>query len=331
MQTQPSHTQDEHQTLVSFIIPVYNVPGTMLQECVKSLMRLSLRPFEREIIIVDDGSQNNTLDDLKGMTDDVIYVKKKNGGVSSARNLGLQLAQGKYVQFVDGDDFLLQPPYEHVLDLARYHDADMIMFDFTDTNTQHGLDYSDEGPYSGAELMSRANIHGSVWGYIFRRNILGALQFTTGFAYGEDEEFTPQLLLRAEHVFRTSAKAYFYRTRPSSATNAQDTRSTLKRLNDAKEVILSLYRKGDTMQTVDRKAMQRRVAQLTMDYIYNIIVLTRDKHYLDKQLDELRGYGLFPLPDQNYTAKYKWFRWMSSSNVGLVILMRTLPIINRER
>ncbi len=331
MQTQPSHTQDAHQTLVSFIIPAYNVPGTMLQECVKSLMRLSLRPFEREIIVVDDGSQNNTLDDLKGMTDDIIYVKKKNGGVSSARNLGLQLAQGKYVQFVDGDDYLLQPPYEHVLDLVRYHDADMIMFDFTDSTTQQGLDYSDEGPYSGAELMSRTNIHGSVCGYIFRRNILGALQFTTGFAYGEDEEFTPQLLLRAEHVFCTNAKAYFYRTRPASATNAQDTRSTLKRLNDAKEVILSLYKKGDTMQTVDRKAMQRRVAQLTMDYIYNIIVLTHDKHYLDKQLDELRGYGLFPLPDQNYTAKYKWFRRMTSSDIGLVILMRTLPIINRER
>jgi hypothetical protein len=85
------------------------------------------------------------------------------------------------------------------------------------------------------------------------------------------------------------------------------------------------------MQTVDRKAMQRRVAQLTMDYIYNIIVLTHDKHYLDKQLDELRGYGLFPLPDQNYTAKYKWFRRMTNSSIGLSLLMNVLPMINKER
>ena len=331
MQTQPIHTQNEHQTLVSFIIPVHDASATMLQQCVKSIMRLSLRPFEREIIVVDDSSQSNILADLNDMTDEVIYVKKKSCGVSSARNLGMQMAQGKYVQFVDGNDFLLQSSYEHVLDLVRYHKADMIMFDLTDSTMQQGPTYNDEGPYSGAELMSKECICDSVWGYIFSRNSLGALQFTTGFAYGEGEEFTPQLLLRAEHVFRTSAKAYFYRTHLSSASNSHDMRTHLKRLNDAKMVILSLYRKGDTMQAVDRKAMQRKVAQLTMDYIYNIIVLTHDKHYLDKQLEELRGHGLFPLPDQNYTTKYKWFRRMTSSDLGLAILLRTLPLINRER
>ena len=73
--------------------------------------------------------------------------------------------------------------------------------------------------------------------------------------------------------------------------------------------------------------MQRRTAQLTMDYIYNVIVLTRSRHYLDRQLEELGKIGLFPLPDRDYTQKYKWFRRMTNSSIGRTILMRTLPIL----
>ena len=105
----------------------------------------------------------------------------------------------------------------------------------------------------------------------------------------------------------------------------------MKRLNDTKYVLESLKTKASTLPTEERAALQRRVAQLTMDYIYTIILQTQNRHFLNRKLEELRREGLFPLPDHNYTLKYQWFRRLSNTSVGLSILMRTLPLMNKER
>lgn len=329
MQAKSTHTQSGNQPFVSFIIPVYNVPTDMVRECIESILKLSLRSNEREIILVDDGSDTAPLQMLGELTDKIIYIRQKNSGVSAARNIGLELAHGEFIQFIDGDDMLLQASYEHVLDILRYEKADIVMFDFT--NKPEVVSYEDQPAITGTKLMRESNIHGSACGLIFRRRMAGSLRFTRGIRYGEDEEFTAQLILRAERISRTTAKAYYYRMRPASAVNAADLRSRLSRLEDSKKVIFNLYEKTDTLPLVERKAMQRRIAQLTMDYIYNVITQTQDRHYLDRQLKELSQKGLFPLPDQDYTAKYKWFRRMTNSGFGLTILMRTLPMLNKER
>jgi hypothetical protein len=68
-----------------------------------------------------------------------------------------------------------------------------------------------------------------------------------------------------------------------------------------------------------------------MDYLYNIIVLTQNRHYLDRKIEELRKMALYPLPDRNYTKKYSWFRKLANTDIGLTMLMRTLPLMPRER
>jgi len=318
--------------LISFIIPVYNVPAEMLKECIDSIMQLTLSPQERQIILVDDGSETPALDGLDtGMRDQLLYLRQRNGGVSTARNLGLQMAEGQFVQFIDGDDLLLRPAYEHALDLMRFGHTDMVMFNFTDNAEAKADEWHDEPEESGAELMRHTNIQGSVCAFIFRRAIVGSLRFTPGVAYGEDEEFTPRLLLRADHVVLTSAVAYLYRQRPSSAINSTEVRSRLQRLNDAKAVILRLHHQAATLPAAERVALQRRTAQLTMDYIYNVIMQTRNRHYLDRKLGELRRLGLFPLPDRDYTLKYKWFRRLTNSGAGIKLLMNVLPMLNKER
>lgn len=322
-------TLNEKAPLVSFIITYYNLPVNMLHECINSILSLSLRQAEREIIIIDDGSDICVMNELADYGNDIIYIRQRNGGLSDARNMGIRTASGKYIQFVDGDDKLNQAPYEHCLDTVRYSNPDMVMFNFT----THGSDmiaYNMSAPESGTEYMRHYNIHSTACGYIFKASILGGLRFTSGI-YHEDEEFTPQLLLRAETVYSTNAKAYMYRKRRDSITNSNNVRNVLKRLNDKKSVIINLHNLSETLPTNDRIAMQRRTAQLTMDYIYNIITQTQSRHYLDRRLEDLYSKGLFPLPDRNYTTKYKWFRRMTNSSVGLSILMRTLPIITKEK
>ena len=317
--------------LVSFIIAYYNLPPAMLCECVDSILNLSLKSSEREIIVIDDGSDKSPLDALAERLDNVVYVRQKNGGLSAARNRGLQIATGQYVQFVDADDYLLQAPYEHCLDMVRYRSSDIVMFDFTNSEEDTlPQDYREEDLATGAEYMSHFNIHATSCCYLFKRAILGTLRFTTGTLH-EDEEFTPQLLLRAESVCSTSAQAYFYRQRPHSITSDATPRQTIRRLGDLHKVITKLAIMADRLPTSERTALSRRVAQLTMDYIYNIILQTRSRHYLDRKLSQLKREGLFPLPDRDYTTKYKWFRRMTNNSVGLTLLFHTLPILNKEK
>lgn len=331
MQIKQSNTPDnEKMPLVSFIVPCYNIPTSMLQECIESIKSLTLRDYEREIILVDDGSPTIPNSILNRYADDIVYVKKPNGGISTARNMGMRIARGHYLQFVDGDDKLLRAAYEHVLDIARYGDANLILFDFSRNDQEGNKPYKDEDATSGSQMMRNNNIHGSVWSYLIKRAIIGNLTFTPGIDYGEDEEFSAQLLLRADTVVRTTAKAYYYRPRATSALHNKSIRKKLKRLNDAMHVIKHLNLIADTLPMEEHAALARRVHQLTMDYIYNIILLTRNRHFLNRKLEILRSMSLYPLPDRDYTTKYTWFRRLANSEHGLSLLMKTLPLTQKE-
>lgn len=319
----------EEKPFVSFIIPVYNIPTEMVCNCLDSILKLSLRKHEREIIVVDDGSEAPLLNSLDNYLDDIIYIRQKNGGLGSARNRALQNATGHYIQFVDADDALIINQYEHCLDIARFQSPDMVMFEFSREDNSQKV-YTDQKLVTGRYLLRHQNIKATACGYLFKSTILGNLRFTPGI-YHEDEEFTPLLILRAGSILQTDAEAYYYRVRENSIMTNQNLRITLKRLNDFKAIIYRLYNCADVIPGSDGIALLRRVHQLTMDYIYKVIVDTRNKHYLDRQLEELSRKGLFPLPDRDYTTKYKWFRQLTNSKIGLAFLMRTLPLIKRER
>ena len=332
MQNQRDHTQVlQAQPLVSFVVTAYNLPATMLRESVESILALSMRPQEREIILVDDGSDETPLTELKDLASHLIYYRQDNQGVSAARNAGLRIATGQFIQFIDGDDRLIPENYEHCLEILQSKQPDMLLFSATTSPKKPKSELDCEGPFQGSEYMRHHNIKSSVCSYVFHRSLIGNLHFTVNKQFTEDEEFTPLLLLRSEKLFTTEAKAYFYRQHQKSATHRKSDESLRKRFDDNLDTILRLNEKADRMPQADRQAMQRRVAQLTMDYIYNIIVETRDRDFLNEQLKELERNGLFPLPDRNYTKKYSWFRRMTNSQAGLRMLMLALPHLKRER
>ena len=315
--------------LISFIITNYNLPHDMLSDCIESILALSLDPSEREIILVDDGSETSIINELAKYEKDIIYIRQAHQGLSAARNTGIQISKGDYLQFVDGDDKLITSPYEHCLKIVKSKGSDMVVFDFTKSEPESQR-YSDKHHQSGNDYMRHNNIRGTSWGYLFKKSVLSELRFTTGI-YHEDEEFTPLLLLRAENICVTDAKAYFYRERQNSIITDHNIRKIIKRLSDLRDIIFRLNIIADRLPAEGKSALQRRVAQLTMDYIYNIITQTKSRHYLSRKKEELRKVGLYPLPDKSYTAKYTWFRRLSSSQTGLNMLMRILPLMKKER
>jgi glycosyltransferase involved in cell wall biosynthesis len=320
----------ESQPLVSFILTYYNLPVQMLYECIDSILALSLSANEREIIVVDDGSEVSPMNGLMHYSDEIIYVRQKNQGLSMARNKGIEMARGKYLQFVDADDHLIEASYEHCLDIIRKRrDIEMVMFDFTTHATESQSNFVEQPLQSGTEYMLRHNIHGTAWGYLFKRTTLSELRFTPGI-WHEDEEFTPQLLIRAEQICVTNAVAYFHYIRPNSITTASDEKSIDKRLHDRMGVLLRLNNLYDHLPQSERMALQRRVAQLTMDYIYQVIIQKRSANALEEAIEQLRSKGFFPLPNKDYTQKYVWFRRMTNTRLARTVLLNILPLMKKR-
>ena len=192
MQTLPNNTKDSQTPLISFILPYYNVPVSMLNECIESIRALSLGKEEREIIIIDDGSDESPINSLEHLADEIIYIRQSNAGLGAARNRGMQVASGQYLQFIDSDDRLLPDAYEQCLAMLRKADTpDLIMFNFISSENLQNLQNLPNlqnlqnlqnlpNLPTGAEYMLRHNIHATACCYIFRRAILGGLLFTPG-------------------------------------------------------------------------------------------------------------------------------------------------------
>ncbi len=322
--------QTSKTPLVSFIVTYYNIPIDMLRECIESIVNLSLKEEEREIILIDDGSDVVPLDELIDYRDQIIYLRHKNMGVSDARNKGIDICKGKYIQFVDADDCLIKSNYEQCLEKVKNNDPDMVLFRLSRDSVEVDSPEYFYGPVTGTDYMRHNNLCASACSYIFRKKLLVGLRFTSGILH-EDEEFSPQLILRADTVFSTDNCAYYYRERMGSRLNSNDPDNQKKKLDDAEYVIFELDHLAATLPSAERIALQRRVAQLSMDHIYNVIMSTHSEKILDEYLDRLRKRGLFPLPDREYTLKYSYFRKMINTKLGKKILLRTLPLMKKEK
>ena len=89
---------------MTFVITCYDLPADMLRECVTTIFSLAFQPGEREVIVIDDGSKLPAITDIDDVKDQIIYLRQPNSGLACARNMGIRVATGRYIQFVDGDD-----------------------------------------------------------------------------------------------------------------------------------------------------------------------------------------------------------------------------------
>lgn len=318
-----SNAGKTNEPLVSFIITCFNQSADMIKECLDSVVALSLSEKEREIILVDDGSETCPLDQLKSHRDNIVYIRRRHTGISAARNTGIEISKGRYIQFVDGEDALIQSAYEHCLDIIRYDsEADIVLFETASQLATQAV-FSNSEPESGAIYLHNNSLKASANGYIFKRSVLGNLRFCGGVMY-EDEYFTPLLILRAERIISTDAKAYLCRKQKESTANESDVRQRLKRLNDIETVIFNLYELANKMPRNERMALQTRVHQLTMDYICSTITTTRSERQLERRIGRLRKKALFPLQEKKYTAKYKTLSLLTRYKLTRKLLLSVL-------
>lgn len=210
---------------LSIIIPVYNAEE-YLDRCLVSIMEQSFSSYE--VILVDDGSTDSSplICDRYSSTDPRFRtIHKKNGGVSSARNAGLDLAKGEFVMFVDSDDMLLPDAVERMLEGVL--DEDLVLGGYTafigGVPNKEVLPFRSK-VYGAAEMHTffedniRRNCEmlDAPWAKMFRRKTIGDLRFCTELHYAEDKLFVFGFFARCRSARTCPVPVYGYYIRPGS-------------------------------------------------------------------------------------------------------------------
>lgn len=227
--------------LISIIIPVYNV-ALYLKQCIESIIK---QEGNIEIILVDDGSPDDCpaiCDEYTKKDSRIRVIHKQNGGVSSARNAGLDIARGKWVWFVDGDDYITENAIEEIkCILKREEKVDLIRFSYNRLigNQITKIDIENINNLPSKEYLQKCHSYLNPT-MLFKLEIINNinLRFSEDIKMGEDLEFQYKYLLFCYHPIQYNIHLYNYRLRESSATKSNNSRYNI--VNDSLKVLNSL-------------------------------------------------------------------------------------------
>ena len=211
------------QPKISIIIPVYN-GEVYLEDCVKSILGQNFRDFE--ILLVDDGSTDSTWDicrRLAAADSRIRPIHKQNGGVSSARNAGIEAASGAMLLFVDGDDELKENGLEALIEAQQRTGADIVAAWY---DMGASIPYPEAGDvvWKGTQALQKSledhPLTYSVWAKLYTREIIGDTRFQEGIRVNEDSLFVFRLLCKQPCFAGINRVVYFYRPNAASASRA---------------------------------------------------------------------------------------------------------------
>ena len=302
---------------LSIVVPVYNVEK-YIKECISSLLEQTLDSVE--ILVVNDGTKDKSIDVVKSFKDDRITIlNKENGGLSSARNYGLKHAKGEYVCFFDSDDFIDgKDSYKEMYEKAKKDDLDILngvfSWYYSESDIRRDSRYefvAQEKAMSGREYLKKTVATNTYLAIactqIYKREFLveNNLEFKEGI-YHEDEQFTPRALLKAKRVNVIPLNFYMYRQREGSIMS---TKQNPQRVTDVFNTVRELADLIDMERDEELKKVFRSYLMglvLKYGYLYRLKDIPKDLRKRYKYSDLTRNVMiklrlLNIMPDLYYT------------------------------
>ena len=230
------------ETLISVIVPVYNVEK-YLEECINSIINQTYKNLE--IILVDDGATDNSgkmCDEFAKKDNRIKVIHKNNGGLSDARNAGIEIATGEYIQFVDSDDYIDFDMIELLYKNAKKYDTDISM-------CSHYILTEEECTPEGTgelniynrvqvlkEILLDEKVRSYAWNKLFAKELFKEIRFPKGKVF-EDILTIPKLFDKAKKVVLDDQPKYYYRQRKGSILHVQTKELRLSYINSALEIM----------------------------------------------------------------------------------------------
>ena len=301
---------------LSIIVPCYNVPIKQLRQCLES-MEFVFKILPTEIWVIDDGSKEDVVVPFVESLGNphIKAIRQENMCTGGARNTGIDLSTGRYITFVDADDFIYYGPYVEILNVLKKKQPDILA---------QGYTFCYEGPATA--FMLEHDICPSSCRYFIRRTTLGSLRFTPGI-FHEDEEFNTKLHLLRAHLIVLNFSGYFYRYEPLSITHNKDPKHIRKRFDDyitIFEHLLSL-----NLPPTHEIALQRRLRVMAMCYVVTLMRDMDSASDIKSSLARLSHLGLYPLPLRWHCLRYLFVALSCRWPATVVLLAPLVKLIYR--
>lgn len=233
--------------LLSVIVPVYNVEN-FLPKCLNSLIDQTYKNLE--IILIDDGSTDNSgkiCDEYAERDDRIKVIHQKNQGVSVARNTGLNLAKGKYITFVDSDDWCEKDYFREVFEEAKkFENAEIIITNFIKDFGNNNLKLMHPNgkikifnKYNALKNMIRGNLYGwEICSTFYKKENIKRIKFSNNIIYGEDFGFKWNVIRNSSgNILYLPIVGYHYVFRKNSAVNSYDIEKKITSLSLQEDLI----------------------------------------------------------------------------------------------
>ena len=252
----------EKEDLISIVIPVYKVEK-YLEKCVESVINQTYKNLE--ILLVNDGSPDNCpkiCDEYAQKDNRIKVIHKENGGLSDARNAGIDVATGKYITFIDSDDYISNDYVEYMYNLAQKHNAQIATCEFEIVYLEDELKNDSEYIEDIEVLTPRDFFYNMLFAKrsdvtacakLYEIELFKEIRYPKGVVY-EDTATTYKLIEKCNKIATGNKKCYFYFTRPNSISKISGFNSNeldyIKNTNEMLDYLKNKY--PDLEQAIDR-------------------------------------------------------------------------------
>lgn len=302
------------ENLISIIVPVYNVE-LYLDKCMESIVNQTYKNLE--IILIDDGSTDDSgkkCDEWARKDNRIKVIHKENGGVSSARNVGLEMAKGEYIGFVDSDDFIDENMYEMMHREIKKDEIDLVICGAKQITFNEKVELVKTEEYSyqvinQLEMFQKFYpLYGTVWNCLFIKNKLNDIKFNTKMYTAEDLNFVCHYILRCEGSgIVVKRDLYYYVRRETSTTKANNFK--IKRLKFHTDTLDAVKcTEAMIIENCNQEEIKSMIKTKTIYSYWNVIYallnekLVDDYELIEKYNNELKEYKKY------YSMKDKGYR-----------------------
>lgn len=299
--------------LLSIIVPIYN-SEKYLETCLNSIVSQMWENYE--LILINDGSTDNSgliCDNFSNIYDNITVIHKKNEGVSIARNLGLEIAKGKYIVFCDADDIIDKEIYNVLISTMNNNNVDFCACKYTQSIEEFNNKSNKnilleliiaDGMFE--KILEDTNTGGFLWNKVFLREIIQAnpkIRFDEDIFIQEDELFVLKYLCRCRLMYYIDNVYYYYRENLAGALHQNISNRQLSTI-DANTRIFNILESCVESNVILNSAWNRLLH--TYSYYFKKVIFSKlsDKK---KIIDKIAGYyGVEIFKSQKYYVDRSW-------------------------
>jgi glycosyltransferase involved in cell wall biosynthesis len=326
--------------LLSIIVPVYNVQD-YLEICINSLFMQDISTKDYEVIAVNDGSTDdslNILESLNKIYKSLKIITQDNQGLSGARNTGIEQASGAFILFVDSDDYILKNTLKMIVNIAQQNNLDILEFGAEGVTESRESVYickntTYEKIFTGEHYLATIDYMSSACNKLYNRQFLNnhQLRFMRG-VYIEDIEFNTRAVFKANRIQALDSIVAHFLQREGSITRTNNLDKTKKMIYDIHTVLSSINDFNETTITQSSVAflsIKKKTCGLVATMLLRVLTGINDYSIKEDIFSKLKAQQLYPIPYKTGDKKKDQFRWFANQNILFSIVCKLYCIKNK--